>query len=216
MIAPFDSAFEALREQCSAAGLRWDDAWRKPLHRLASLLAEQNARTNLVGDATPAGLCEHVVEALAMAAATETALARTPATVVDVGAGAGLEALALALCWPQARVMAVEPRALRHQFIQLAIDELGLANTVVVGKSLHGAALGPTFDLAIARAVWPAPAWLPRARALLSTRGVAGLHGTGPAATFAATLAIADWRVVAARDVPGTRRHAVAVLQPRS
>jgi 16S rRNA G527 N7-methylase RsmG len=209
----FDAAFDSLVNVCVQADLRTDPAWRTPLRALAQVLAETNARTNLVGNATPAGLCEHVIEALALAAVTEAGLGRAPRTVVDVGAGAGLEALTLALCWPQARVVAVEPRALRHAFVRTAAAAMGLTYLEVVGKSLHGAALGPTFDLAVARAVWPPPEWLPRARMLLNPQGLVGLHGQGPAEAFAESLRHVAWTTVAARDVPGPRHHAVAVLR---
>jgi 16S rRNA G527 N7-methylase RsmG len=209
----FDTAFDTLVKTCVQADLRVDQTWRTPLRTLAQVLAETNARTNLVGNATPAGLCEHVIEALTLAAVTETGLGRAPRTVVDVGAGAGLEALTLALCWPQARVVAVEPRALRQAFVRTAATAMGLTHLEVVGKSLHGAALGPTFDLAVARAVWPPPEWLPRARMLLNPQGLVGVHGLGPADALAASLPAVAWRTLAARDVPGPRHHAVAVLR---
>lgn len=211
---PFDAAFADLLATCARAGLRADEAWRAPLHALAQVLADTHARTNLVGNATPAGLMEHVVEALAIAAATEAGLGHPPQRVVDVGAGAGLEALTLALAWPQARVLAVEPRALRHAFIGSAREAMGLQNLEVVGKSLHGAALGPTFDLAVARAVWPVAEWLPRGRSLVTPRGLVGLHGQGPATALQDSLTQPGWRVLAVRDVPGPRHHAVAVLRP--
>ncbi len=210
----FAPAFEHFHQDCTQAGLRCELAWREPLQRLADVLAAANLRTNLVGDASPAALLEHVAEALAVAAATEQALGHIPETTVDVGAGAGLEALTLALCWPGTRVLAVEPRALRHVFIREAADAMGLEHLQVIGKSLHAAALGPSFELATARAVWPAPQWLSRARQLLNSTGVVALHGQGPGPALAATLTQVGWQVAATREVPGPRHHAVAVLRP--
>ena len=209
--AAVESALDALADAARTHEAPWDDAWRPGLRRLAALLQQANTRTNLVGDASPRGLAEHLAEAWAVAAAARQALGRDPATVVDVGAGAGLEGIALALAFPQARVVAVEPRALRSAFIAQAAEAADTRNLQVIGKSLHGANLAAEFDLATARAVWPPDEWLPRAAALVTPDGVAAVHGN---AQLAARLADAGWPVLVLRDVPGDRGHAVAVVRP--
>lgn len=203
-------ALQALAEQAKSHGLPWQDSWLGILQRLSELLLLGQARTNLVGDASPAGLADHVLQALCVARLAQEA-GVAPACVVDVGAGAGLAALTYALVWPQARVVAVEPRRLRAEFIDQTAHSLGLLQVSAQKRSLHSAEL-PGVDLAVARAVWPAAEWLPKAWPLLTPAGLAAVHGHGPAAELAQSLAGLG-RVVGSLDVPGPRGHAVAVLR---
>lgn len=212
--APLSVALATLEAWCLEAGLPFDAAWALPIERLGRTLALAQARTNLVGDARPAALCEHIAEALAVAAAAREALGHAPRRAVDVGAGAGLEALTLALCWPLTSVVAVEPRKLRASFIEDAALAAGLANLHVIPRTLASCGLGAEFDVATARAVWPAAQWLERSRALLAPGGVTAIHGSAPGATLADSAASPLWRAAAFRDVPGERRHAVAVFAP--
>ncbi len=182
---------------------------------LVRVLVDHAARTNLIGDPTPHGVADHVLEAMCLAQCARLALQKVPLRIVDVGAGAGLEAWTLAAIWPEAQVIAVEPRGLRHAFVSTLVAETGLNNMEVLGKSLHAAELPANFDLATARAVWPPAEWLAKARLLLATGGVVGVHGSGAAPVFAKFLRGLGWDVPAARDVPGERGHAVAVAAPR-
>ncbi len=205
-------SLEALALQARAEGLPWQDGWLPVLHRLSELLLLGQARTNLVGDASPAGLADHVLQALCVARLAGEAGVE-PHCVVDVGAGAGLAAFAFALVWPSAQVIAVEPRRLRVEFIDETARALGLQGVSAQKRSLHSAEL-PRVDLAVARAVWPAAEWLPKAWPLLSPRGVAAVHGHGPGAELAKSLAPLG-KVVGTLDVPGPRGHAVAILRAR-
>ena len=211
--APLSAALDVLAQWCAQAALPFEAAWGPAIAQLGRTLAEAAARTNLVGDARPAALCEHMAEALAVAAAAQEALGSAPRAVVDIGAGAGLEALTLALCWPSARVVAVEPRKLRADFIAVAAREAGLGNVQVIQRTVASCCLGATFDLATARAVWPGPQWLERSRALLAPLGVTAIHGSAPSADLARSGTIAGWHAAAWRDVPGPRAHAVAVFR---
>lgn len=211
--APLSVALDVLGQWCAQAALPFDADWGAAIAQLGRTLAEAAARTNLVGDARPAALCEHMAEALAVGAAAQEALGSAPGAVVDVGAGAGLEALTLALCWPSARVVAVEPRKLRADFIAVAARAAGLGNVQVIQRTVASCGLGATFDLATARAVWPGPQWLERSRALLAPGGLTAIHGSAPAADLARSAAIAGWQPAAWRDVPGPRAHAVAVFR---
>lgn len=52
-------------------------------------------------------------------------------SLVDIGSGAGFPGLALKLIIPELRVLLVEPRKKRANFLHLAIDELGLKDIEV-------------------------------------------------------------------------------------
>lgn len=200
------SVFE---KACADAGLT---AW---VTELTALVAAAQVRTNLVGDASLAGVQAHVAEALTVAALALEVLGKIPQQVVDIGAGAGLEALTLAKLWPQARVVAVEPRKLRAAFIHETAGALGLGNVETVAKSLFSASLNAEFDVATARAVWPVPQWPDQARGVLRPGGLAMAHVHGPADTLAGRLDVPGWQLVGARDVPGDKGYAVAALRVR-
>lgn len=207
------NALTGLANVCAAAGLPYDAAWLPQLEKLAALLTAGQVRTNLVGDASEAGLMSHVREALTVAAATLEVLGQAPRAAVDVGAGAGLEAMTLAIAWPHTRIVAIEPRKLRAAFIAETATALGLNNLQVVAKTLHSADDGQKFQLASARAVWPYPEWPERARPVLAQDGVVALHAFGPAATLAERLAAPGWRIHATRDVPGEKPYAIALVR---
>ena len=207
------STLESLSAVCAAADLPYAPEWLPPLQKLAGLLAAGQVRSNLVGDASEAGLLGHVREALTVAAATLEVLGHPPQNALDVGAGAGLEALTLAILWPQTRVVAVEPRKLRAAFIAESAEALGLRNLEVIAKSLHSAGLRQAFQLANARAVWPVPEWPERARSILAPQGVVAIHAFGPAATLGERLETPGWQLRATRDVPGEKPYAIALVQ---
>jgi 16S rRNA (guanine527-N7)-methyltransferase len=73
------------------------------------------------------------------------------ASVVDVGSGAGLPGLVLALRRPDLRVTLVEPMLRRVEFLQAAVDHLGLADTV---RIVRGRADDPDVRLAVGRGDW--------------------------------------------------------------
>ncbi len=210
------AALDVLQDRCLSAGMAWEPAWREPLQRLCEVVADGARATNLVGDASPAGVCAHVVEALVVADCARQ-LGMTPLSVGDIGAGAGLAALTYALAWPQARVFAVEPRRLRADFIRVAAVACELGERVVVVQRSLGAAvaaceLPPALDLVDARAVWPAPEWMARAKPLVATTGLIALHLRGADAGTEALLA--SERVLAHKSVPGPRDYLVALARP--
>ncbi len=208
------SPIEGLAALCERQGLPWHDGWLPRLQQLAVCVAQGQQQTNLVGDASEAGVVEHVVEALTVAAAFASVAQAPPRRLADIGAGAGLEALTLALVWPDAEVVAVEPRIRRATFIHATAATLGLERLQVIQKTLHSAHLPPQFDLVTARAVWPAAEWLPRGLQLVQPRGLVTVHGKGPEALLSQQLQA--WAAVrTCRAVPGPRGNAVALLSAR-
>lgn len=82
------------------------------------------------------------------------------ARVVDVGTGAGAPGLALALARPDLRVTLVEPLGKRASFLRTAIGDARRADVGlerVRGEALEGRR---AWDVAMARATLPPPAWL--------------------------------------------------------
>ena len=71
----------------------------------------------------------------------------------DIGSGAGLPGIVIA-CFAEGRVMLIEPRRLRAEFLQRVVSTLRLGATVHHGKA--ASALG-AFDVITARAVATLP-----------------------------------------------------------
>ncbi len=202
-----------LLDQLAATAIRerlpWREEWRLPIERLLSLLAKFATRTNLVGNPSPQAVVEeHIVEALVVAAVVEEVLSTAPDRVVDVGAGAGIETLILARCWPQARVVAVERRRRRAEFIEVAADAMGVGRRVeVIAEDLASSGLQSGFQVATSRATFEPDRWLSRARPLVTPGGVVIVHATS--AVRLANKAVAGGRLVAHRAVPTDTRHEV-------
>ena len=74
--------------------------------------------------------------------------------VADVGSGAGLPGIPLALCRDDLRVTLLEPLLRRHNFLTLAVEELGLGERVRVER-LRAEDCDETFDVVTCRAVAP-------------------------------------------------------------
>jgi 16S rRNA (guanine527-N7)-methyltransferase len=149
------------------------------LARYAGLLLDWGTRINLTGARTAEALAdEHLADALAL-------LPHLPAgafALLDVGSGGGLPGLALALLRPDARAVLLEPTAKKHAFLKHAIRSLGLGGRVEARRERLEAHLeaggAGAYDVAVARAVWPAAAWLERGAAAVRPGGrVIGLEG---------------------------------------
>ncbi|WP_408897505.1 16S rRNA (guanine(527)-N(7))-methyltransferase RsmG [Nocardioides sp. R1-1] len=115
----------------------------------AELLATDGVVRGLIGPRETPRLWErHLINCGLLAAALPA-----HATVADVGSGAGLPGLVLAIARADVRVTLIEPLLRRTNFLDEAVERLGLGNVAVVrgrADALHGVA---TYDVVTARAV---------------------------------------------------------------
>ena len=97
--------------------------------------------------------------------------------VADVGSGAGLPGIALALARPDLQLTLIEPLLRRVNFLELAVEELGVGERVTVIRS-RAEEVREVFDAVTCRAVapldklvkWTAPLFLPDGE-LLALKG---------------------------------------------
>ncbi len=93
------------------------------------------------------------------------------ASVVDVGSGAGLPGIPLAILRPDLSVTLLEPLLRRVTFLDDAVAELGLAETVTVVRQ-RAEEHTIRYDVVVARALAPLPRLLTWCTPLLTSSGV--------------------------------------------
>jgi 16S rRNA (guanine527-N7)-methyltransferase len=113
----------------------FDGAAMDRLERLGALLAEENARQNLV---SAASLGEVWRRHIADSAQLLTHVPReTSSPWLDLGTGAGFPGLVVAALRPECEVVMVESRTKRVDWLQRACDSLGLDRARVAGSRLE-------------------------------------------------------------------------------
>jgi 16S rRNA (guanine527-N7)-methyltransferase len=138
------------------------DVSRETLERLeafARLLNTENARQNLISKASEEAIWErHIADSAQLVRLAPP----SAATWLDLGTGAGFPGLIASLLHP-ARVTLVESRKLRAQFLERAVEVLGIeGKTEVRGCRVEALERGP-FSVISARAFAPLDRLLPLA-----------------------------------------------------
>jgi len=136
------------RAFCAARG---DAGVIERMECFIALLAEENARQNLVSAASLEQVwVRHIADSLQLL----DHVPRETSPWLDLGTGAGLPGLAVAIALPQTKVVMVESRKRRVEFLERVCATLGLQHATVIGSRLETAA---SFDAAVisARAFAP-------------------------------------------------------------
>lgn len=135
-----------------AALPEWDPAAAERIACLIALLAEENARQNLVAAASlPVVWQRHIVDSAQLL----THVTReTSGPWLDLGTGAGFPGLVIAALRPDCEVVMVESRARRVEWLERARIALGLDHARVVGARLELVESRP-FSVISARAFAP-------------------------------------------------------------
>lgn len=123
------------------------------LGRLVALLAEENARQNLVSAASLAEVWRrHIVDSAQLL----THVPRETSPWLDLGTGAGFPGLVIAALRPDCAVIMVESRTRRIDWLERAREALGLTKARVEGTRLESV---QSFESAVisARAFAPLP-----------------------------------------------------------
>jgi len=159
-------------EERLRAALQALDAWpaeaeaqqalTEALLRYLSLLAKWNRTYNLTAVREPERmLVQHIFDCAAIASPLKRLVAAQRALrseeggrprVLDVGSGAGLPGIVLALLWPEAGFVLVEPVAKKAAFLQQARSELALDNVAVARSRVEELPAGAVPDAVVCRA----------------------------------------------------------------
>lgn len=134
--------------------------WQQQLDGYHDLLATKGIDHGLIGPREGDRLWDRHLANCAIVAAPQVNLVPEGARVVDIGSGAGLPGLVWALTRPDLAVTLIEPLRRRTDFLQAAIEHLGVGDrvTVIRGKALDVAPQGA--DVVTSRAVTALPALL--------------------------------------------------------
>ena len=120
------------------------------LRNYAGILGTRGIEWGLMGPREGDKLWQrHIANSLALVDVISTG-----AEVADVGSGAGLPGLPVAIARPDLRVTLIEPLLRRANFLNEAVDELGLGDRVTVLRS-RAEDTRQHFDVVICRAVAP-------------------------------------------------------------
>jgi 16S rRNA (guanine527-N7)-methyltransferase len=141
-------------------------AQRRTLREFEALLSGVALPRGLIGPADAGRIHErHVLDSLRAV----HCLRPHDVEVADLGSGAGLPGIPLAIARPDCRVTLVESQSRRVAFLELAVDELGLANVRVDHERAETAGL--SVDVVVSRALASARRSWELARPNLGTGG---------------------------------------------
>ena len=130
MIASETEARDWLRTlpECDATAMQ-------RLERLAVMLAEENGRQNLVSASSLAAIWRrHTADSAQLLAHVPR---ETGSPWLDLGSGAGFPGLVIAALRPEIRVVMVESRPLRAEWLERVRLDLGLDQASVIGQRLE-------------------------------------------------------------------------------
>lgn len=143
---------ETAAQSWLAALPEWDAAAAERIACLIALLAEENARQNLVAAASlPVVWQRHIVDSAQLLTHVPR---ETSGPWLDLGTGAGFPGLVIAALRPDCEVVMVESRARRVEWLERARIALGLDHARIVGARLELVEARP-FSLISARAFAP-------------------------------------------------------------
>lgn len=198
------------------------------LLRYVALIAKWNRAYNLTAIRDPDRmLVQHVFDSAAIARPLQELVAarRRPNAaaerprIVDVGSGAGLPGIVLALLWPDADFLLVEPVSKKAAFLQQVVSELALRNVRVARSRVEDLPHEPSApDAIVCRAFASLADYVLRIAALAGPDTVVAAMKAQPSEEEKAALP-QSWRVAGERPltVPGLdARRSLVILERHS
>jgi len=161
------------------------------LKRYAELLADWNARHNLVSSGSLEDVWRrHFLDSSQVATLVPT----TSRTLIDLGSGAGFPGLVVAAMRPELRITLVEATGKKCRFLQAVSEALGL-QAEILNRRIEDIPVRP-FDVITARACAPLPQLLSYTQRFWGKGSTALLH-KGQNLAVELTEAHKSWRVQA-------------------
>jgi 16S rRNA (guanine527-N7)-methyltransferase len=183
------------------------------LETLAAMVLDPNENVLEARPASPEFVVNRIASSLA---ALELEQVRSARRIADIGSGLGFPGLVLAAALPHARVVVIEKRPQRSEFLRRASTAMGLTNVEVVQKHVQSWAEGfEGFDVATVKTVARPNVSVRFAAPLVTVGGAAVIWGNpkrdpereAEAASTAEALGLRPVNVVLTAPIGGTRRH---------
>ena len=160
------SAPDEISRFAEALGIDLPPGAPEQLEGYASLLSSRGPALGLVAQSDAGRVLErHVLDSLRAV----RAVVPSDRVAYDLGSGGGLPGVPVAIAVRELSVTLVESRRLRASWLELVVEELGLANSRVVHGRIEDLT-GPA-DLCLARALGPLERSWELARGLLAPKG---------------------------------------------
>ena len=113
----------------------WDQVASERLEMLATMLAEENQRQNLVSAASLGSVWQrHILDSAQLLGYVPR---ETSSPWLDLGTGAGFPGLVIAALRPETEVVMIESRARRVEWLERARVAMALGNASVIGQPLE-------------------------------------------------------------------------------
>ena len=183
-------------------------------------LLRSDPRAPIARSTIPKAEDVHIADSLS---GLEVGALRSAARIGDLGSGAGLPGLVLAAELPRARVDLIESTGRKGEFIETAIERMGLGNATVVSERAEAWAGGPgreAYDAVTARAVGRlatlaelASPLLRDGGALVAWKGRRDPEEERELERAAARVAMDPVEVVAVTPYPGSRDRHIHLLR---
>ena len=206
----------ALACEASRLSVPLGDLALSRLVEFAELLGFWSEKTNLISCRSPRELvARHLLDSLAPAP-----LLREVTSVADLGSGAGFPGIPLAVANPRLRVLLVEARRRRANFLREVRRSLSLENVEVIEARAEDSRARPgglRVDAVVSRAVWAsdeilevALPWLGEAGALLWMRSESSGSRVGSSAVSTGAL---SWERTVRYELPGSVARVIEVFR---
>ncbi len=146
---------------CAINGITVGEKQAQQLKTYMDYMLEYNKHTNLTAILDPEGfIMKHFVDSLSLL--EEIGPVEEGTSLIDIGSGAGLPGIPLAIMLPQLNVVMVEATGKKVNFINSAIELLGLSNAKAVwGRAEELSGVGKemreAYDISVGRAVASLP-----------------------------------------------------------
>lgn len=145
-----------LQNACETLGITLRPDEMDKYQRFASMLRSWNLRANLTAITDEREIAiKHFVDSLTCCI---SGYIKSTDSVIDVGTGAGFPGVVIKLHYPATSVVLLDSVKKKTEFLEYAVDELGVAADVCWGRAEelgHFAEYREKFDVAVARAVAP-------------------------------------------------------------
>lgn len=182
---------QRLREGLGTLKVARADEVAERLVMFAEMVIEANRSTNLIGsESVDAMIGPHLLDSLSV-----LQHARLASPAVDIGSGAGLPGLPIAIAVPRLRIVLLEPRKKRYEFLNAVVKALALQNVEVMQSTAETAGRGGWRERAgtvLIRALAKPPVALELGVPLLSKGGRLLMYEGKIVSPDSMTLAVGD------------------------